>query len=194
MPVMFHNALMMLREAAGDITGAIVELHEMTRAAAAGDWGAAAKRSFALKDSWHRAYLYRIAAESARGGQRRALLQYAESARQEYRRAVHGDGDYADSIAVLDAYFAVRDGDAAAALEAARRVDVEENGDVEDLYLTAIALEFGGDERAAAAVRDKILHSENVYLAPPLIRSWLEYEADREHRPVRWTPRYPIAE
>ena len=185
----FHNALMMLREADGDIAGALVELHEMWRTSASGQEPA---QMWVLKEIWHRAYLYRMAAESAEGAARAALLRYAETARAEYANAAKRVGGYGDSVAVLDAYFAIRDGDARAALEAARRVNAEENGDLEDLYLTGIALAFGGDAEPAAAVRKKITESEDVYLAAPIMRAWVEADTRRAgrrgKRVRRWTP------
>jgi len=184
----FHNCLMMLREADGDLAGALVEFHEMARTGAAGKWGDEVAKMYALKEIWHRAYLYRIAAESADGAARAALLRYAEAARAEYTRTAIPPEEYADSVAVLEAYFALRDGDTEAALAAARRVNVDENGDLEDLYLTSIALAFGGDAEAAAAVRRKITGSEAVYLAAPIMRAWVEQDTSGNAALGRWTP------
>ena len=51
-----------------------------------------------------------------------------------------------------DVIFAVHERDKQKALEAARRVDYQKNSDVEDLYLTWIGFDYGGDEKMAATI------------------------------------------
>jgi hypothetical protein len=59
------------------------------------------------------------------------------------------------SIAVLDEQFAVLDGDGPGALAAARTLDLN-TLDPQDLYLTSLALDAGGDHEAAADARARI--------------------------------------
>jgi hypothetical protein len=95
-----------------------------------------------MKDSWHRAYYSRQLAEKMTGSRREAILMYAEEARKKYRELASPRLDYHRSIAVLDALFATLDGDRGKALDAAKRVEVERNDDVEDLYPAAIAFDL----------------------------------------------------
>ena len=188
-----HNTVMMLREAQGDVASALVECEEMTRAGRRGTWGKPEKREqlVLLKDLWHRAYLLRMLAEQQAGPRRAATLRYAQAARKAYADAAPRP-DYADAVAVLDGYFAALDGDAAKALEAGRRVNVAENGDLEDLYLAVLALDAGGDRAAADAARARIRGSHNVYIGAPIMRAWLDRDAaTRKGKAARFTPRYP---
>lgn len=186
----FHNALILLRLAEGDLLGAIAECEEMTKAGERGDWGATdAERlgEVRLKEHWHRAYLWRMAAATRVGPERDALLRYAERSRQEFA-AIATPQKLDDSIAVLEAYFAYCDGDKEAMLRAARRVNVAENDDLEDLYLTQVALEEGGDVAAADAVRTRMRSLESATLVVPIFMRWLRTdEAAAKGEPPRFS-------
>lgn len=183
-----HNTLMMIRQAQGDVPSALVECEEMTRAGRSGRWGKAAEREqlVTLKELWHRAYLLRMLAEQQREPRRATTLRYAEAAREAYRKAAP-QPDYRDAVAVLDGYFAALAGDRTAALAAAQRVDIEENGDLEDLYLAAVAFEAGGDRVAAKKVRDKIATVDTVYIGAAIMRDFIQ----RDAAGGRFTPRHP---
>lgn len=189
-----HNTLMMLREAQGDVTGALVECDEMTLSGLRGTWATADPTLVWMKEHWHRAYLLRMLAERLTGPRREATLRYAEAARARYTAMARDQPDFQDSIAVLEGYFAALDGDAARALAAARRVNVKENGDVEDLYLTVIAFDAGGDAAAAEAVRQKIRSSGDRYLAWPIMNGWLEGDQRAGSGRPRFSPRHPTGD
>ena len=192
----FHNNLMMLRAAQGDVSGALLECYEMRTVGDRGTWTMPERKrttQVQLKDFWHRAFYLRLRAEQLKGSQRKAVLRYADQARQAYRKLASRVSGFGDSIAVLDALFAVHAGDKRAALRAARRVNVEKNGDVEDLYLTHMGLEFGGDAKAAARVRDKIKNVHYVAHGIPIMLMWLKREVEAKSGKKRWTPRYPTA-
>ena len=168
-----HNAMMMIREAQGDPAAALAENDQATLAAARGTWEPDRRESLAFqKDRWHRAYLTRMLAESRSGSAKQALVRYAQSALDDYRTR-----GFPDSIAVLEAYFAALDGDRAAALAAARRVDPAKDDDVEDLYLVVVGLEAGGDHAAAEAVRRVMRQTRGVGVARSIMLRWLDLDA-----------------
>jgi hypothetical protein len=191
-----HNWLAMLRTAQADLTAALVEHRARTLFGERASWatppsserGSDRQTQVRLKDSWHRAYVLRMLAEQLSGTRRQATLRYAEEARSEYATMAAPLGTYGDSIAVLDAFFAMHDGDPSRARAAAKRVDVANNDDVEDLYLTWAALDFAGDRESAAAVRAKIEGVSYVSFAVPMVRSWIERDTDMAPK-KRWTPR-----
>ena len=186
-----HNALMMIREAQGDLPAALAENDEATLFAARATFepdGMSRGQLAEMKDLWHRAYLVRMMAERRTGSARSALVSYAERAREAYTEIARPLPQYQDSIAVLDGLFAALEGKAEQALAAANRVDVENNGDFEDLFLTAVAFRAGGDVASAEAIRARIEQSESVYLARPIMLEWLRrVEAD----PQRFSPLNP---
>jgi hypothetical protein len=94
----------------------------------------------------------------------------------------------ADSIAVLDAYFAFCDGDRARMREAARRVDVATDDDLEDLYLVQLALDGAGDTAAASAPHAR---GPPPSMMTPIILGWLAADASGDPRAV--SPRQPGA-
>lgn len=118
-------------------------------------------RALRLHEYWDRAYLlmekYFVAASTAPADQARA--RYEDLARPA------GDND---GIAVLEAFFATQKSDRATAAIAARRVDVETDTDLQDLYVIANALDLGGDREASKGVRARICGGR-VYLMKPLI-------------------------
>ena len=190
-----HNAMMMLREAQGDLLAAIVECSEMRIVGERGRWTHEPwdrPTQIRLKDLWHRAYLLRMYAEQLQGDRRKIVLRYARQAKSDYAKLARPLGVFGDSIAVLDAFFALHDGREKPALRAARRVDVKKNDDIEDLYLAAIGLEAGGDLKGADAVREKIRRLEYVSHARPIMLQWIERDAQaRQGGEIRWTPMHP---
>lgn len=189
-----HNALMMVRGAQGDLAGALLENAAATRFGRRATFepeGMSREKLVSMKDLWHRAYYLRMLAERRDGHAREALLRYAEEARSGYRAIAAPMPKYQDSIAVLDGLFAALAGDADAALAAGRRVNVAENGDLEDLVLTFVALKAGGAEDEAAAVANTIAQSDAVYLARPIVAEWLRR---MNEAPARFSPLRPTGE
>lgn len=189
----FHDTMIALRTADGDLLGALVECEEMAKAGALGTWAPSDGDRMTLvrlKEHWHRAYLLRMIAQTLGGAERRAFIAYAENARKEYVALAAARGALHDSIAVLDAYFAFCDGLGAKMREAALRVNVAEDDDIEDLYLTQLAFEGAGEREAAAAVRKRMFAIQSATVLTPVFVSWMRTdEATTEQR--RFSPRYP---
>jgi len=87
----------------------------------------------------------------------------AAAARQDYH-AIADPVQEADGLAVLDAYFALRQGRGKEAMTHVAKVNRRADGDLQDQYIAALALEAGGDRQGAEAVRNLLmgidLHSE----------------------------------
>lgn len=75
------------------------------------------------------------------------------------------------------------------AADAAKRVDVSKNDDVEDLYLVYSALDAAGDKEGDAAVKKRIDAVPYVSFVVPIVRTWIQ--RDGEAGPRRWSPRFP---
>jgi hypothetical protein len=118
-------------------------------------------RSLRLHELWDRAYLLM---EKARVT---ASIASAEQARARYEELAKVAGDH-DGMAVLEAFFATQKGDGKGALAASRRVDVEKDSDLQDLYVIASALDLGGDHEGARKTRERIC-TGRAYLMKPLI-------------------------
>ncbi len=172
-----HNAMMMIREAQGDPAAALAENDQATLCAARGTWDPGEREKLAFqKDRWHRAYLTRMLAESRTGSVKKALVQYAQAALDDYRTR-----GFPESVAVLEAYFAALDGKGPAALAAAKRVDPAKDDDVEDLYLVVVGLEAGGDHAGAEAVRRVMRRPGPAHLSRAIMLRWLDIDAKGPH-------------
>jgi hypothetical protein len=168
-----HNAMMMIREAQGDPAAALAENDQATLCAVRATWNPKGREMLAFqKDRWHRAYLTRMLAESRTGTVKQALVNYAQSALDEYRMR-----GFPESVAVLEAYFAALDGRGDVARTAAKRVDPAQDGDVEDLYLVVVGLEAGGDHTAAQAVRHVMRQPGDTDIARAIMLRWLDLDA-----------------
>jgi hypothetical protein len=191
----YHNALIMVRTGMADLTGALLECNLMTEAGQGPPFAddADGRNTVLLKEYWHEAYLLRmVAAASGVGWFHDGALAAARRAREQYRNLSRSIVGYDDSIAVLDAFFAVHDGDPAAALAAARRVDASKDDDIEDLYLVQMGLDFGGDAAAAAAVRARIAKLDEVSIAVPIMAMFIGRDLRAAAGgPPEWTPRHP---
>jgi hypothetical protein len=191
----FHDAMIALRTAEEDLPGALVECEEMVRAGMLGTWTPSDGDRITLvrlKEHWHRAYLLRMIAQSRTGAARQEIIGYAEAARRDYIALAAPLKTLGDSIAVLDAYFALCDGDRARMREAARRVNVAEDDDAEDLYLVQLALDGAGDGDAAAAVRARIAASKSVNVLMPVFLAWMRTDQATD-QPPRFSPKNPAA-
>jgi len=182
-----HNWMAILREARGDLGGAILECAERTAVGYEGTWEPAAERLqlTRFKDDWHRAYLFRMYAEQLTGTEREGALLAAENARKDYVAA----GGYPESTAVLDALFAMYDHRWDDVRAAVRRVDIAKDDDEEDLYLLFTALDAAGDHQGASAIRRRIEQNPPYWA---VWRQWLESDTDGAPPATkRFSPRYP---
>jgi hypothetical protein len=191
----FHDAMIALRTADGDLLGALVECEEMVKAGTLGTWSPPEGDRMTLvrlKEHWHRAYLLRMIAQTLGGAERGAFIAYAESARQQYTALAAPLGGLGDSIAVLDAYFAFCDGVRSRMLEATKRVNIAQDDDIEDLYLVQLALDGAGDTEAAAAVRRRMSAQTSATVLVPVFLAWMRAdEAAADGRPPQFSPKYP---
>jgi len=193
----FHDAMIALRTADGDLLGALVECEEMVHAGLAGTWTSSDDEDrvtmVRLKEHWHRAYLLRMIAQQRTGAERDALVAYAEAARTAYRELATPLEGLGDSIAVLDGYFAFCDGARDAMRTAAQRVDTANDDDVEDLYLVQLALDGAGERDAAAALRAKIVAAAPTTVLTPVFLRWMRDDDAAEAQAHRFSPKYPTA-
>lgn len=190
----FHDAMIALRTAQGDLLGALVECEEMVRAGALGTWSPPdidRMTLVRLKEHWHRAYLLRMIAQTLAGADRQAYIGYAESARQDYLAVAGPLGTLNDSIAVLDAYFAFCDGVRPRMREAALRVNVADDDDIEDLYLVQLALDGAGDTEAAATVRKRMFALTSATVLTPVFLAWMRADAATADQPPPFSPKHP---
>jgi hypothetical protein len=189
----FHDAMIALRTADGDLLGALVECEEMTRAGALGTWTSSPDRMtlVRLKEHWHRAYLLRMIAQTLVGAERQAFIRYAEAARQDYVALAAPLKTLDDSIAVLNAYFAYCDGDQVKMRDEARRVNVVADDDVEDLYLVQLAFDGAGDHEAAASVRSRMTALKFVTVLTPVFVAWMRADQAPPDQPRQFSPKNP---
>jgi hypothetical protein len=190
----FHDAMIALRTADGDLLGALAECEEMTKAGTLGTWSSPDVDRMTLvhlKEYWHRAYLLRMIAQTLTSAERRAFIDYAESARQQYVVLASPLAGLSASIAVLDAYFAFCAGDRVKMREAALRVNVREDDDVEDLYLVQLALDGAGDSDAAAGIRKRIIASAPTTVLTPVFLMWMSTDEAPADQQRRFSPKHP---
>ncbi len=175
-----HNAANWVAWGRGDLPAAIRYTEGMKESLGRHRVSREEARAVILHYLWDRAYLL-LDQALASAGDRAPLLATAEQARQAYHQAADPKED-ADGLAVLDAYFALRLGRGAEALRLVEQVERGPNGDLQDQYIVALALEAGGDRKAADAVRKVIAGSKNIYPMKALIVRQLE--RDRRHSPI----------
>jgi len=166
-----HNELTWIAWARGENALALQEVDAAGATLDQSTLGPEKVRALRLHEYWDRAYLlmeqYRVAASTATADQARG--RYEELAKQ---------ANDADGMAVLEAFFATLKSDRKTALLASRRVDVDKDSDLQDLYVIAGALDLGGDHEAAKRVRTKIC-SGRSYLMKPLIVQAMAREGNR---------------
>jgi hypothetical protein len=163
-----HNERTWLRWAAGDLVGALDEV-ERARSALSRVRALTAEASArtGLHEKWDRAYLLLEIAAKAPPTLKAEANRAADAARADYEAAARPLDDH-DGEAVLEAFFAVRRGKPREALAAARRVNVEADGDVQDLYVLALAFDVAKETAQAEAIRKRIVGAKG-YLMKPLI-------------------------
>ena len=167
------NTATWVKWAQGDLAGALAENAKLGQALTRAE--PEARADLYLHYLWDRAYLLRDQADRAPAAEKAGALAQAEAARAEYGRAA--TAAEADGLAVLEAYFAWRSRDTAAATAAARRVDLARDQDAQDLYIVALVLEDAGDAKTAADLRARIEKAH--YMMPPLLRHWAETSSAR---------------
>ena len=145
--------MIFVSEARDDKAAAVLEALEM-RSVAEG-WPAPVHPRVRLGYLWQRAHTLRSFATTLAGPARETAILYAEYAREQFTALARSTGISLPSIAVLEEQFAVQDGDGAKALAIARGLDLAKL-DPQDLYITSLALEAGGDRAAAADARARI--------------------------------------
>ncbi len=154
---LIYNCRTWIRWGGGDKKGAFDENEQLPPTVAAAD--AETTRGALLHYWWDRGYLL---AEAGRQSE-------AEAARAEFDRLGNTPDDR-DSREVLEAWLRVLAGDGAGARAAASEVDVAKDGDLQDLYVVARALEAGGDAAGAARVREKIVNGARYPMKPLILQ------------------------
>lgn len=162
-----HNELTWLHWADGDLKGALTEVDAAKGALDRSAIDEPSKKKLKLHELWDRAYVDLEISIAAPPENRSTLYSKADDARNEYQELALAENDH-DGMAVLEAFFAVRKNDGNHAKIAAKRVDIENDADLQDLYVLALALDLGGDLAAAQNARARIC-SGHEYLMKPLI-------------------------
>jgi hypothetical protein len=154
---LIYNCRTWIRWGSGDKKGAAAENEKLREIVA----NAAPKVQHGkmLHYWWDRSYL------EAEAGK----LADAEKSRAEFF-AIATSPDDADSKNVLEAWLAFRRGEGDKARDAAKRVDPAKDGDLQDLYVLACALESGGDTAGAASIRDRIRNGDRYPMKPTILQ------------------------
>jgi uncharacterized protein (TIGR02246 family) len=182
-----HNALTWLRWADGDLLGALAEIDGAKSALIRAHLPEAKSGPVGLHEKWDRAYVLLELALQAPPTLKAKALAAAKDARLDYETAAKPLGDH-DGMAVLAAFFAARLGDKKGAAEAAAKVDVDKDKDLQDLYVIALAFDAAGDSARATLVRDRI-RAGSSYLMKPLILAQMERDGAHRAAPSAPTPR-----
>jgi hypothetical protein len=169
-----HNELTWIRWAEGDLLGALAE-------ADAQAFTGAATASLRLHAEWDRAYILRELVDHAVARDRTRTLAAADAAKSIYDADAAAQGDH-QGTAVLAAFFAVRAGDAKTAVASASKVDADEDDDLQDLYVLALAFDLGRDRARAEQLRAKIRAGHEYLMKPLIVR---QMATDVTRRPSR---------
>lgn len=151
-----HNELTWLYWAQRDLAGALAETMQGAAALDRSTQSADEVESMRLHALWDRAYLLLDMNDA-----------HADEARADYDALARGRHDH-DGMAVLEAFFLTKRKHGAEAAAAAKRVDVEKDEDLQDLYVIALAFDAAGDRPGARSVRERICTGHS-YLMKPLI-------------------------
>lgn len=153
--VSLHYEQMLLRWLEGDLATAHAELDAYhaayVRSGAMGNMAV----SMAVGEQWSRAFVLGEMAHAAPPTLRAQALAAATRARAGYAERATAIGQQA-SVAALDAFFAVRAGDAKAALAAAMNPYTSTDVEPLHLYLVALAFDLGKDRARADATRARL--------------------------------------
>jgi hypothetical protein len=154
---LIYNCRTWIRWGGGDKKGGYDENEKLREVVANAE--PKVQRGAMLHYWWDRSYL---AAEAGRTAE-------ADEARAEFDK-LGNQPDDADSRKVLAAWLAVTRGDGKAARAAASAVDLVKDGDLQDLYVVALALEAGGDGAGAEKVRAMIRKGPRYPMKPLILR------------------------
>src|SRR5262249_13911585 len=143
--------------ARGELDGAIAAVDR----AAAARLDTDARHAWSQRLAWERAFFLVDASAAAPPDGRAA-------ARREADEAIRTADEWADpqSRAALAAYAQLRAGDAAGAVEAARKIHVDADTEPTTAYAVALVLDAGGDAERAADARGQV--SAKIGLLTPL--------------------------
>ncbi|HEY2746425.1 MAG TPA: hypothetical protein VGL86_17460 [Polyangia bacterium] len=154
---LIYNCRTWIRWGAGDKKGAAAENEKLRETVAGAD--EKVKHGGMQHYWWDRSYLE---AEAGR-------LDDAAGSQAEFER-ISNDPDDADSKHVLAAWLAFRRGEGEKARAEASAVDPAKDGDLQDLYVLACALESGGDAAGAASVRERIRNGSRYPMKPTILQ------------------------
>jgi len=172
-----HNELTWVRWQQGDLDKALTEVEASGVTLDHGTLAETRKTALRLHTLWDRAYILLEVAMQAPLSRRAKLLEVANHAKAEYDSLASTRHDN-DGMAVLQAFFLTNAGKGKEAAEAARRVDVEKDDDLQDLYVISRAFDAHHERDAADAVVARIC-AGNTYLMKPLILAQLAREGRR---------------
>lgn len=154
---LIYNCRTWIRWGSGDKKGAAAENEKLRELVANAD--PKVKHGKMLHYWWDRSYL------EAEAGK----LDDAQKSRDEFF-AIATAPDDADSKHVLDAWLAFRRDDGKNARAEASAVDPAKDGDLQDLYVLACALESGGDTTGAAGIRERIRKGDRYPMKPTILQ------------------------
>ncbi len=169
-----HNELTWVRWQQGDLGRALAEVDASGVTLDHGTLADAKRTALRLHELWDRAYLKLDLVAATPVRDRAKALDAAYAAKSAYDALATANRD-ADGMAVLDAFFLTNAGKGKDAAAAARRVDVEKDEDLQDLYVIARAFDASGEHAAADAVVARIC-TGHAYLMKPLIVAQLARE------------------
>jgi hypothetical protein len=169
-----HNELTWVRWQQGDLDKALTEVEASGVTLDHGTLSETKRTALRLHTLWDRAYILLEVAMQAPQTWRPKLVLVANKAKADYDALATANQD-ADGMAVLAAFFLTKAGDGKGAAEAARRVDVEKDEDLQDLYVISRAFDAHGEHAVADAVVARIC-AGNAYLMKPLIVAQLAKE------------------
>ncbi len=176
-----HAELAWLRWADGDLGSAYRELDAEQSAHLRSKLMGNMSVSTRVREQRDRAMIVRDMARTAPPPLRAETLATANRLRTEHDQAAANIGRHAD-VAVLEAFFAVRAGDAKGALAAARRVDTNDDKDAVDLYVLALAFDLAADHARAESLRALVRAERGVLMNLIVAR-----RIDRDAAPARAT-------
>lgn len=161
-----HDEAIFLCEARHDRLCALLEADEMLTAGARID---AAPTRMQLGNWWQRAHTLRSLAETLEGPNRVAAIAYAERARAQFTMLARETKQSLPSIEILTEQFASLDGDCPTAMKAAHATTWE-TLDLQDAYVTVVALETCGEAQNAQKLRQQILANRELGLIQSVYR------------------------
>lgn len=169
-----HNELTWIRWQQHDLARALAEVDAAGVTLDHGTLPPAKRTALRLHELWDRAYLSLETAMELPEPSRAKAMATAHAAKAAYDTLALANHD-SDGMAVLEAFFFLREGKGKEAAAAARRVDVEKDDDLQDLYVIGRAFDANGEHAAADAVFARIC-AGHMYLMKPLILSQLARE------------------